>query len=95
MLDLLPAGSTVDHSGFVQFPVDAHQGGIVENTVISQAFPNVHQDQNNRPVLGRGIPGNDVFSKRLQDAVVDKAIFSVQKGVNQITDNDDRDQEGN
>ena len=74
-------------------PVNSHKGSIIDDTVIAQSFPNIYQDQNKGPILGRSVPGDWLFSQRGQQCFVNETGVTAEKGIHQVTDHHDRDEE--
>ena len=88
---LLPAVRAVNDGGLVISPVDAHQSGVVDDAVVAQALPQVYQDEDERPVLGFGVPGDGLQPQGGQDGLVQKSGLRAKEGIDQITDHHDRD----
>ena len=72
--------------------INACQCGIVDDGVVAEALPEIYDHQNERPVLGLGVPGNRGFAQHAQYGVVHKAGVDGQHGEDQIADHDDGDQ---
>ena len=76
---LLPAVRAVNDGGLVISPVDAHQGGVVDDAVVAQALPQVYQDEDERPVLDSVYQGDRLQPQGGQDGLVQKSDSVLRK----------------
>ena len=70
VFDLLPFCCTVKRSCLVKRRVNAVNGGNVDQTSVSDAFPQVDKHKNERPVFRLCISVDCFFSENTQDRVV-------------------------
>ena len=66
--------------------INAADGGIIQDHVISQALPDIDNHQNKRPIFRAVVPVDRLCSKSRQKGVVDIAITGAQECKCQIAD---------
>lgn len=95
MPDLGIGACTVYHSRFIIGFINTYQRGIIQNGAVTKGHPQIYDGQNKGPVFRFVIPVDLIKSQHGKDGHVHESVVTAQKGVNNITDDNGREQIGN